>query len=237
MKKISGKIALAIVSILLGFMITYQIKAVSKKGLSSGEKNIAQITVENERLNKQKEELEKQINDLSEQIKVFETAAANEDTTTKAIVQELENTRVLMGKTDVVGAGIILKVTPDNDIFANPEQAPYLNYGDLVKIVNELNFADAEAISINDIRISSRTGIRNAGNAIFINNERIPMTQEVIIKAIGNKEKLKEALMFPGILEESFQGFKTSIQPVDSVEIFKSSINFDFIYAKPLKKD
>lgn len=236
MNKIGGKVALAIVSIILGFMITNQLKTIANKGDSTEKKNVAQITIEVEQLKKQKEDMEKQLDDLQEQIKVYETNAANENSVANAIFKELERTRILMGSVDVVGEGIIYTISPSDDIFSAADILPVISYGELVSIVNELNFADAEAISINDIRITARTGIRAAGNAILINEERISPTQEVVIKAIGNKEKLMAALNFPTVVDY-FTGFDVKIEPVDSVEILKYNMNFEFIYAIPKNDD
>ncbi|SHH37970.1 DUF881 domain-containing protein [Clostridium grantii] len=236
MNKTSGKIALGIVSLLLGLMLTYQLRAVAKNKKITGNNDVATITIEVEKLTKQKADMQKQIDELQIQIQNYEKAVS-EDTLSKALVQELDSTRMLLGSTDVQGEGIILTIEAEEDIFSAQSPQYGVDYGDLVRIVNELNYADAEAISINDIRITSRTGIRLAGNAIIINEEKISPVETVTIKAIGNKNKLSKALEFPGILDTGFTGFTTKLTPSDKVEISKYNVTLNFMYAKPINNN
>lgn len=114
-------------------------------------------------------------------------------------------------------------------------EGPTIIDTDLIKIVNELNAADAEAISINDIRITSRTGIRSAGNYITINDERISPYRRITIKAIGNKAKLKQALEFPEVLDAGFDGYEVKYEIVDKVQINKYDKSLKLEYAKPIE--
>ena len=76
------------------------------------------------------------------------------------IDKELEQTRVNIGKTDVEGEGVVIRLNDneDNDIIAS----------DLIELVNELRYAGAEAISINDIRIINSTEIVDLDNFSYI---------------------------------------------------------------------
>ncbi len=238
MKKVRGKISIGIVSILLGFMITYQIKAISKQNNLTDTADVAQITLEVEQLNKQKEEMEEKINELQGQVKNYETSAASNDTMTKAIVNELEYTRMLTGKTDVIGPGALITITPADDIFAAPGTiSSSINVSDLISLVNQLNYAEAEAISINDIRITARTGINNAGNIIIINDVRISPKEEVVIKAIGNKKNLKDTLDFPGVIDGRFGNSIINIEYSEEVKVLKYSLELDFKYAESINND
>ncbi|WP_461204325.1 DUF881 domain-containing protein [Clostridium sp. DL1XJH146] len=238
MKKVSEKIAIGVVSISLGFMITYQIKAIAKQNNLTDTADVAKITLEVEQLNKQKEEMEEKINELQGQVKNYETSAASNDTMTKAIVNELENTRMLTGKTDVIGSGTIITITPTNDIFAEPGAvSSSINVLDLISLINELNYAGAEAISVNDVRITARTGINNAGDIIIINDVRISPNNEVVIKAIGNKKNLKGTLDFPGVIDGRFGNSNIKIEYADDVKILKYALELDFKYAETINND
>lgn len=238
MKKKCSQISVGIVCILLGFMITYQLKSIATQRKSvDKDTNVAQITLEIEQLKKQKESMEKKINELQTQIKNYESAAASNDEITKEIVKKLEDTRILTGSVDVQGEGVVLYITPQNTLFNTNAEVQAIVDSDLFRIVNELNAADAEAISINDIRITSRTGIRNASNYITINEERISPYKRITIKAIGNKTKLKAALEFPGVLDVGFSGCDIKYDFIDNVEIHKYDKSFKFEYAKPIKNN
>ncbi|MCY6370352.1 DUF881 domain-containing protein [Clostridium ganghwense] len=237
MKKMRSQISVGIVCILLGFMITYQLKSIaSQRKSSEQDTNVAQITLEIEQLKKQKEGMEKKINELQTQIKNYEGAAASNDELTKEIVKKLEDTRILTGSIDVQGEGVTLYITPQNTIFNPNAETSTIVDTDLLRIINELKAADAEAISINDIRITSRTGIRNASNYITINEERISPYKRITIKAIGNKAKLKAALEFPGVLDVGFEGCDIKYDFTDEIEVNKYDKSLKFEYAKPIKK-
>ncbi|OOB75369.1 dihydropteridine reductase [Clostridium haemolyticum] len=241
MKKIQSQISVGIVCVLLAFMITYQLKSVMNQNKELDEKkNAAQITLEIEQLKKQKDKLRENIDELQMQIKSYENAASNKSDMTKEIVKKLEDTRILTGSVDVEGEGIIVYITPQKEFFTgNNNVEPIIKDYDIIKIINELNAADAEAISVNDIRITSRTGIRSASNYITINNERIPSTKRITIKAIGNKFNLKKPLEFPGgVLDELKQiGIDVKYEESSNIKIQKNNEILKFQYARPINTD
>ncbi|KEI16152.1 DUF881 domain-containing protein [Clostridium haemolyticum] len=241
MKKIQSQISVGIVCVLLAFMITYQLKSVMNQNKELDEKkNAAQITLEIEQLKKQKDKLRENIDELQMQIKSYENAASNKSDMTKEIVKKLEDTRILTGSVDVEGEGIIVYITPQKEFFTgNNNVEPIIKDYDIIKIINELNAADAEAISVNEIRITSRTGIRSASNYITINNERIPSTKRITIKAIGNKFNLKKPLEFPGgVLDELKQiGIDVKYEESSNIKIQKNNESLKFQYARPINTD
>ncbi|KEI13145.1 DUF881 domain-containing protein [Clostridium novyi] len=241
MKKIQSQSSVGIVCVLLAFMITYQLKSVMNQNKELDEKkNAAQITLEIEQLKKQKDKLRENIDELQMQIKSYENAASNKSDMTKEIVKKLEDTRILTGSVDVEGEGIIVYITPQKEFFTgNNNVEPIIKDYDIIKIINELNAADAEAISVNDIRITSRTGIRSASNYITINNERIPSTKRITIKAIGNKFNLKKPLEFPGgVLDELKQiGIDVKYEESSNIKIQKNNESLKFQYARPINTD
>ena len=131
--------------------------------------------------------MQKKIDELDAKTKEYENTAKGRDEQSGLLYKDLEETRILTGGTEVEGEGIIIYIDPKSDIFGSIAEDQRINDTDLVHIVNELNAAGAEAISINDIRLTSRSGIRNAGNAIIINDERISYSKRITIKAIGKK--------------------------------------------------
>lgn len=81
----------------------------------------------------------------------------------------------MIGLTDVTGPGVILTIA-DSDIDSSLvlDASDFLIHDlDLLKVVNELKNAGAEAISINNQRIILTTPIICGGNTININGERI----------------------------------------------------------------
>ncbi len=238
MKNFKSQISIGIICILLGFMITYQFKMIGKQNLTADTtKNSPEIITENEQLKKSKEEMQKKIDELDAKTKEYENAAKGRDEQSGLLYKELEETRILTGGTEVEGQGMIVYITPKSDVFGGNPEVQIINDSDLLHIVNELNAAGAEAMSINDIRLTSRSGIRNAGNAIIINDERIPYNKRITIKAIGNKELLESAISFPGaITQELSQACDITMEKSNEIKILKYNKVYKFEFAKPIEK-
>lgn len=137
----------------------------------------------------------------------------------------------IIGLTEVNGSGVVITVA-DSDIDPNTVINPndlLVHDIDILKIVNELKNAGAEAISINDQRVILTTSIICGGNIININGERIGSPFE--IKAIGSPEALAN-LSRPGgylsILKES--GIKVSLKKLNNITIPKYSGVLNFKY-------
>lgn len=237
MGRVRSQVGVAVVCAILGFMVVYQFKVLMKqdKALNTTNKNSTDVTVEIEQYKKQKQELETKVNDLQNQVKNYEKVAAGKSDATKNLLKELEDTRMLTGVTDVRGQGITIYLTPDTKIFGNNTE-DHLTDKHLVYLVNELRFAGAEAISINDIRVVSRTGIRNAGNYILINDEKISPSRRVVIQAIGDKNLLYSAMSFPEVFTD-FKGLcDVKFEKADDIMIKKYNKTYKFEYAKPAKQ-
>lgn len=237
MHKFSSQVSVAAVCLILGFMLAYQFKVLMKqdKALNITNNNSTDITVEIEQYKKEKSELEKKVNELQSKVKSYEDAAAGKSDATKNILNELDNSRLLTGVTDVKGEGVIVYLTPESNIFGNNIQ-DHITDKHLVYIVNELRFAGAEAISINDIRIVSQTGIRNAGNYILIDgDEKVSPSSRITIQAIGDKNLLNSDLSFPEVFAD-FKGIcDVKFEKSDNIVIKKYNKTYKFNYAKPVK--
>jgi uncharacterized protein YlxW (UPF0749 family) len=238
MKKFRSQISIGIICILLGFMTTYQFKMISKQSaVTDANKNMPEIISENEQLKKSKEEMQKKIAELDAKTKEYENSAMGRNEQSELLFKELEETRILTGGTEVEGEGMIIYITPKSNIFGSNPDSQLINDTDLVHIVNELNAADAEAISINDIRLTSRSGIRNAGNAIIINDERVSYNKRVVIKAIGKKDILESAISFPGAIPQNLsQSCDISMEKSNEIKIPKYNKTYKFEFAKPIEK-
>lgn len=198
MKKAKSQIFVAIVCGLLGFLLAYQFKLLAKEQSESTEYLSSDILSEVEVLKKEKSELEATNATLSESLKKLEESVTNEDKASEQLKEQLDIARIQLGVLDVVGPGIEVSISPKNSLF-NSSSNTTTNLGEmeLVHLVNTLWFAGAEAISINDIRITPQTGIKNSSEYIAIGLvSRIDPSKSITIKAIGSPEVLKESMTF-----------------------------------------
>ena len=245
MKRVSSQIVVAIVCCILGFMLAYQFRMLTryqKKPMDN--KSASDITVENEMYKKEKTEMQKKIDELQGQIKKYEESAGNAENN-QEIINELERTRMLIGSTDVEGPGIKIYIKPStNAILGNNVQRKKITDQDLVLLINELRFAGAEAIAIKDYRVTARTGIKISGGGansfIMLDEQRkISQDEQIVISAIGNKELLYGGLKFRDVLnfiDAFYEGqCVIDIEKFDKITIPKSNMSTKFEYAKPVK--
>lgn len=130
------------------------------------------------------EEIEEKLIDTNEKIAEYNEKIQSNEQASELLDEELEQTNLLVGKTDVEGEGIIITLK-DND-----EKS--IEASDLRTLINELRLAGAEAISINDERILNMTEIVDVNGVILINEDRV--VSPYVVKAIGDQTYLSSAL-------------------------------------------
>ncbi len=240
MKKHVSQIIVALVCALLGFLLAYQFRLLNseERRMVNNPNSEQDITKEIGQLTKEKEDYEKKNNELMEQLKGYEEAASNENEITKELKKQLDDTRLLIGSVDVEGPGIVLYLNPKTNVFSNSALASYITDRELTYLTNELFFAGAEAVSINNKRITLQTGIKSTsgGSQILVNDERISPKETITIKAIGNKSTLAGGLNFNGVLEfEALAYYDKKIEEADTVKIPKYNKLYKYEYIKPVK--
>lgn len=238
MKKLGSQIMVAIVCCILGFMLSYQFKTLTKYGEKINVSNTNSDITTIEQYKKDKSDMQKTVDELQSQVSKYEDAAVNKNEINKEIVNELENTRMLIGAYDVEGPGIIIHLTPVSNTFGTDVPNEEISYKHLIYLVNELRFAGAEAIAINDYRITARTGIKSGrdNSYIIINgaDQKISPLDTIVITAIGNKDLLSKDLNFLGVLDD-FKGISdVKIDEADNIKIPKDTKVSKFEYAKPI---
>ena len=131
---------------------------------------------------------------------------------------------MLLGLTEVQGTGIIITLTDNIEAKFTSEE--------LMDLINELNSAGAEAISINDQRIVSMSDIFDVGEFIMINGKRV--TSPYIIKAIGDSMYLQSALSIKnGYLDKyKTDGYTISMTTDNNVTINKYEGEMTLNYVK-----
>ena len=133
-------------------------------------------------------EIDEKLQSNNEKIKEYTDIITNNKQASDLLDAELKEYNMLVGKTNVTGNGVVIKLA----------DTQYMSYtaSNLVYLVNELKYAGAEAISINNQRITNMTEIVSINEQyILVNGERIVSPYEV--KAIGNQEQFDKILNFP----------------------------------------
>ena len=239
----TNKKAIALVLGIMCFALTtgicIQIKTVKSTNSASSqnyeENNLrAEVLKYKEKYDNLLKETEKVDAQLQEQI---ESATKNNSELEEAKNQINEGNKTI-GLAEVTGPGVIITVA-DSEIDSNSVVDAtdiIIHDTDILKIVNELKNAGAEAISINNQRVILTTPIICGGNIININGERIGSPFE--IKAIGSPEALANLSRPGGWLSKlEKRGIKVSaIKKSNSITIPKYSGVLNFKYVTNISK-
>lgn len=223
------------VCILLGIIMSLQFKTVQKnflQGQSPSQKS-AQLVGELTKLKNEKELLTSEIDSLEKKLKEIESTESKGNVVIKNLNEDLLKYKAFAGLTDVYGPGIEIFIdNPSKEANSTFETNLVYDYDVIVNLVNELNAAGAEAISINDQRILSHTEIRAAGENININ--QVPQTTPFLIKVIGNSDTLEGALTgrfgIVSIIRE--KNYQIDIKKMEKVTVPRYKGILDYRYSK-----
>ena len=151
-KKIVISIVLGIISIFLVTAMSIQLKTIDQTDITSLESmQEEELRKEILDLKEKNEELQGKIEDNEEKIKEYNETISNNQKASDLLQSELNEYEQKIGLTDVTGQGVIITLT-DTDMQS-------YSYNNLVDFVNELKYAGATAISINDCRVIATTEI------------------------------------------------------------------------------
>ncbi|MBC8016561.1 MAG: DUF881 domain-containing protein [Sporomusaceae bacterium] len=178
-------------------------------------------------------QVEKERTALEDQIRNLRQAPGGD---TAAKDQEL--IKIGAGLVPLQGTGIIITVDDTKPTAPSGIKNPNLYLikdEDILKILNELRVAGAEAIAINNQRLIASSEVRTAGSFISINNRNFAAPFE--IKAIGDPVALENALKIRGGVIETIQfwGIQAVVKQSTTVDIPAFKGTFRFQYAQPVQ--
>lgn len=128
-------------------------------------------------------------------------------------IEKLYLLNKLVGKSDIRGKGIKIEIE---------ENSTKLTALSFLQIVNDLNSADVNAISINGQRITSMTDIMDISSMYVLINS-IPIEKPFIIDIIGSQDKIEEVLNYNNsyINKIKSKGNNVYIQRMNNIKIQK----------------
>lgn len=230
----SGKKAIAIliffVSVMLIGSISVQFRTVEETN------SIGIETMQDEELRKEikdwkdkYEEISSKLDDNNKKINEYANTEKDNQKASELLDKELNEYNMLIGKTNVVGSGVVVTLTDSYDRTYTSSNILYL--------INELKYAGAEAICVNDQRIINTTDIVTIQEKyILVNGERV--TGPYQVKAIGNKSRLNDVLNFPedGFIEDyKIQGYTIEMKMQDNIIIPAYNKKIEFKYLKEVE--
>ncbi|WP_126940231.1 MULTISPECIES: DUF881 domain-containing protein [unclassified Veillonella] len=203
-----GRIAIAVVSMIVGVMLVTQYKMTQT--IAEGNVNLqrsGELALKINSLQEERAGLRKQI------------ATMKEEGSLEGIKEENRVLSLRASLVDVEGPGVVLTITDSKTPVKDGENPNlYLIHDeDMLRIVNELRAAGAEAISINDQRLIGTSEIRCSGPTITVNGKIF--APPFIIKAIGDTKTLHSSLTMRGGVVESLKYWGIEVKIQDEAHI------------------
>lgn len=225
--KIVISIVLGIVAMFLVIIMSIQLKTINQTDITSLE-SMQDEELRNEivSLKEKNEEIENKISENEGKINEYKETLNNNQKASEVLNNELHEYEEMIGLTDVTGEGVILTLTD------TPYQS--YSYGNLVDFVNELKYAGATAISINDNRVINTTEIVEISKRYILLNGDQRISSPYIIKAIGDKKKIVETL---SLKDEGYldlyknEGYDIKMEENDNITVnkYNKEIKLEYI--------
>jgi len=242
MKKYSRVIVVGLMALLIGWVLSVQIKTTDGHD-QGGLVPLAKLTQYEEELRilrAEREDALRELIALEELMNRIETDKAAEDYFLRNLLSDLERYRMASGIVDVHGPGVVVTIRDSTriDDFMEDFNSILYNSEQLLSLVNRLKESGAEAISINEQRIVGTTEISLAGRGINING--IATAAPYTVKAIGNPETMEAALTIRGgVIDTMKRHFNwiVDISQREDVSIARYTGVISFKDARPISQD
>lgn len=147
---------------------------------------------------------------------------------TAALEKQLQNSHIFAGLTAVHGPGISVTITADYDIYDM----------DIIDIANELKVSGAEAIAINNHRLTAKSHItsetdQNDQLYLALDGERL--LTPIVVTAIGDAATLEKGLLFTGGIIDNLNtlyGIYPIVRQEEDITIPAANINTSPAYMR-----
>jgi uncharacterized protein YlxW (UPF0749 family) len=230
-----AQLSIAFVCIILGIMLSLQYKTTIFHNASLFDQRGGKLEDMLDATMKEKDALEEKVDTLTQQLDNMR----QQDEALKDLQAELNATYMSAGLVALEGPGLMITMN-DRPSTLQANRNPnddLIHEADLLMLINELKASGAEAISLNDERVTAMSEIRCAGPLIIVNQNRIG--PPFVIKAIGDPELLEKGMSLGGGIYRQlvFQGFEMTMEQVLFLQMPANNQQSKFIYAKARGKD
>jgi len=193
----SWQITLGVALLALGFLIAAQLAAEGPRIRYTSQERTPLVETALT-LQSTQDDLKDQIVQLRDAIQGLETDSAGSQAALKQLNDDLEQARIAAGLIPMTGTGLVLRLQDSSrPVPPGGNEADYLvSAADIRTVVDQLWQAGAEAIAINDERVTTSTAIIDIGGAVLVNTAYIAGPYQ--ISAIGPTDLFARISAQPG---------------------------------------
>lgn len=205
--KVTGKhVIYSLILLVAGFLFSYSYHYTTKEdkseryAISEWEKK-DQLRDEILQVQNENKALFERLKQLQAEVQQFEKTQAENEHAAKELVEELENLRMITGAVKVKGPGVVVSLKDASYIPEEDNPNHYIVHEEHIQeVINELVVSGAEAISINDQRISYNSYILCIGPVVEVDG--VQHYAPFKIAAIGDPDKLYSAFNMKGNVKD-----------------------------------
>ena len=213
--------------VIVGFILSTEFRQEEELDTIKPEQRIEELSIRLLKAENERDALQKQILTLQDELEL-----------SPAEIATMDDLKMKAGLTALEGSGVIVRMD-DSNITAKIGENPNLyviHDEDILRIINELRAAGAEAISINGQRLIATSEIRCAGPTLSVNNVRSAPPFEII--AIGDIKSLENSIKMRGGVEDALKvwGIQIEVLTLDNVYIPPYTGNLHHVFAKVVEE-
>lgn len=183
------------VALLVGMLLVGQLHSQSRpRELST--LSAQELSTLVETLASRNRQLSAGLSDLNEQLRSYSLASSQGASSLTLGTEDLRRIAAYAGAAPVEGQGIIVKVDGSLDAIAVND------------VINELRNAGAEAVAIDEVRITARSVAVQGARSIEIDG--VPVGHSFTVRAIGSPDGLLAALQRPGGIVAQLKQFASA---------------------------
>lgn len=216
-----AQLSLFAVALLIGVLLVGQLRS-QQRPTEIGQLPAQELSQLIDTLGERNRELRNGLADLRDTLDEYRIAESQGQSALNVTREDLRRITAFGGMAPVVGQGLVLEVDGSLDAIAMND------------LVNELRNAGAEAIAVDDVRITHRSVAVQGPRSLVIDG--VEIGQSFTISAIGSPDGLLTAMERPGgIIAQLEQFIQATIvaRQADSIRLPASSLDLAPVTAAP----
>ncbi|OQA09309.1 MAG: hypothetical protein BWY65_01139 [Firmicutes bacterium ADurb.Bin373] len=220
---------------ILGVMLGFQLRGANAGNTAVPGDREQKLAMEKKNLVEELYEMQLEINDLSTKL---DQAGIGQKEAEEALRLELAKIKRFAGLSEVSGPGVefIIQSRPGQTEPGPGRNLQNVTDHHLLKTVNELHCAGAQAVAINGQRITTLSEVRQAGEHINVNG--VPLSPPYHVIAIGDTPALKGRLELKEGLVDYLNACGISVEALEKDEVVvPASDELYYEYAKIVKEN
>ena len=231
MDRKSWQIPVTIVLIFVGILLTLQFQTQTRVLTDLTAQKTEHLITMVRNLSYKRTSLMEELEAIETTLQELKVSGAADTNIIENLNSDLKRLNIVNGNREVSGPGLTVTFSAYDPIL----------YTDLILIINELWAAGAEALAINETRITFNSIIfyGEENNSMYITADHIPLSFPIVIKAIGNPNTLDKGLTLPGGIMDNlalYQAFP-EIEQVEELTLPAAENKFIFYEAKELERN